>query len=307
VVRRSGDILVTGATGLLGRQVCAQLGRAKRRHRALVRVTSNRDVLTGTKAWMCEGDLTRRSTLDAPLVDVKTVLHLAGVVRDKDPERNRAVHVDGTRNLIDAARAAGVARIVAVSSDTVLRTRRGVYAETKREAEDLLMAVKDIEVIVLRPPMMLGPGSPHLKSMLKAARLPILPLPGGLSNRRPVYVVDVAEAVIACMDLAREDLPAAPVDLPGPRSMAFGDLIRLVAERAGRPPPRVVTVPPGLLRKAARVAERLLKDPPLTVERLEGMAEEPEVDGRVARELLGWAPLALDEAIGRSLVDDGVV
>jgi hypothetical protein len=55
------------------------------------------------------------------------------------------------------------------------------------------------------------------------------------------------------------------------------------------------------------VAERLLKDPPLTVERLEGMAEEPEVDGRVARELLGWAPLALDEAIGRSLVDDGVV
>ncbi len=306
VVHRSGEILVTGATGLLGRQVCAALGRDGRRHRALVRVTSNRDVLAGAGSWMCEGDLTRRGSLDAPLEDVETVLHLAGVVRSKDAERNRAVHVDGTRNLLEAAKAAGVRRVVAVSSDTVLRSRRGVYAQSKKEAEDLLRAATGVEVVILRPPMMIGPHSPHLASMLKAARLPVLPLPGGLAMRRPVGVWDVADAVVRCIDLAPDDLPDEPIDLPGPEALPFGDLIALVARRAGRSPPRVLTVPDAAIRRLARVTERLGDDPPLTIERLDGMAEEPVVDGRLARDLLGWSPMLLDEAVGRSLVDAGI-
>lgn len=304
VVRRSGDILVTGATGLLGRQVCAALGRASRNHRALVRVTSNRDVLRGTGAWMCEGDLTKPTSIERPLRDVSTVLHLAGVVRNKDPDLNRQVHVDGTRNLIAAAKEAGVSRIVAISSDTVLRTRRGAYAETKREAEELLLAA-DLDVLILRPPMMLGPGSPHLASMLKAARLPILPLPAGLSRRRPVAVWDVADAVVQGIDL--KELPGCVVDLPGPQSIGFGELVQLVAKRAGRSPPRVVRVSDSFMRRLAEVAEKHLSDPPLTQERLEGMAEEPEVDGRLAADLLGWSPMSLDEAIGRSLVDARIV
>jgi len=298
---------VTGATGLLGRQVCAALGRAGRRHRALVRVTSDRDVLAGAGSWMCEGDLTKSASLVGPLEDVQTVVHAAGVVRSKDPALNHAVHVDGTRHLIAAARAAGVERIVAVSSDTVLRARRGVYAETKKQAEDLLQAVDDLEIVVLRPPMMLGPGSPHLASMLKAAKMPVLPLPAGLSRRRPVGVWDVADAILRAVDLPAEDLPGRPIDLPGPEALPFGDLIRLVARRSGAAPPRVLTVPDALIRRAARVAERLMTDPPLTIERLDGMAEEPVVDGSLARDLLGWTPMSLDEAVGRSLVDAGVV
>ncbi len=306
VVRRAGEILVTGATGLLGRHVCAVLARQGRNHRALVRVTSNRDTLTGLGSWMCEGDVTEPGTLTGPLADVETVVHLAGVVRDKDAARNHAVHVDGTRHLIEAARAAGVRRLVAVSSDTVLRARRGVYAETKRRAEELLRAVDDLEVVILRPPMMLGPGSPHLASMLRAARLPVLPLPGGLAPRRPVHVGDVADAAVAAIDVPAEDLPDAPIDLPGAEAIEFGALVRLVARRSGSRPPKLVTVPSALLHRVARVLERL-PNPPLTVERLEGMTEEPTVDGRAALELLGWAPLTVDEAVGRSLVDGGVV
>ena len=251
---------------------------------------------------MCEGDVTRPASLSRPLEDVETVVHLAAVVRDKDPDRNRAVHVDGTRNLIEAARRAGVKRIVAVSSDTVLRRQRGAYAQTKLEAEELLVAVADLEIVVLRPPMMLGPDSPHLASMLKAARVPVLPLPAGLARRRPVYVTDVAEAILAAVDLGTELLPDRPIDLVGADAIAFGALIQLVARRAGKPVPRLVTLPAPLLRRAAGLAARLLADPPLTVERLDGMAEEPTVDDSLARDLLGWAPMSLDEAIGRALV-----
>ncbi len=103
---------------------------------------------------MCEGDLTKPASIERPLRDVSTVLHLAGVVRNKDPDLNRQVHVDGTRNLIAAAKEAGVSRIVAISSDTVLRTRRGAYAETKREAEELLLAAPDpldFQLVQLQP------------------------------------------------------------------------------------------------------------------------------------------------------------
>lgn len=301
VVHRSGEILVTGATGLLGRHVCALLGEAGRRHRALVRVTSDRDVLAGTSAWMTEGDVTRIESLKRPMENVETVVHLAGVVRNKDPALNESVHVTGTRNVLAAARAAGVTRIVAVSSDTVLRSRRGIYAETKRKAEALLRAAEGLEVVVLRPPMMLGPRSPHVDSLRKAARLPVLPMPGGTAPRRPVAVQDVAAAVVRAVDLDGERLPIEPIDLPGAEAVSFGALVGLVARATGRRAPVLVPIPQPALRRTARLAERLLKDPPLTVERLEGMAEEPAVDGRLARELLDWNPRSAADAVRAAL------
>ena len=187
--RGTGTVLVTGATGLLGRAVCTRLAETKTRFRALVRLGSDRDRLAGTGAWMAEGDLLRPKSLVAPLVDVQLVLHLAGQLRGPD----FSVHVEGTRNLL-AACGPG-ARIVAISSDTVLRSRLSPYADSKVQMEALL-ASDPRATIVLRPPMILGPGSPHLASLERAARLPVVPLPPS-GRKGPVWVGDVADAVLA--------------------------------------------------------------------------------------------------------------
>ncbi len=122
--RGTGEILVTGATGQLGRAVCPALVARAIPFRALVRPGSRSKAPSGTRVWSVEGDLLDPDSLPAALEGVRVVLHLAGLVRDPDPTRNDAVHVGGTRALLIAARAAGVTRIVVISSDTVARGRQ---------------------------------------------------------------------------------------------------------------------------------------------------------------------------------------
>lgn len=279
--RGTGSVLVTGATGFLGRRVCRRLADRKEKFRALVRTSSNRSTLAGTGAWMVEGDLTRPESMQQGLEGAEVVLHLAGLVRSSDEAANRAVHVQGTANLLAACTAAGVRRVVAISSDTVLRHHRDAYARSKADAEALLAAWPG-EVVVLRPPMMLGEGSPHLAQLRRMSRLPAVPVPPGSGARRPVRVEDVADAVLTAWELASGRLPAAPIDLPGPRRYGFGELIAAVARADGRRAPRVVEPPPSLARLGARLLGR--------TDRLAGLAEEPDVDDRVARDLLKWSP-----------------
>ncbi|MCP4867957.1 MAG: NAD(P)H-binding protein [Proteobacteria bacterium] len=274
--RGTGELLVTGATGFLGQRVCRLLKARKVEFRALVRLTSVRSAIEGTGAWMVEGDLTKFASLAAALEGVTTVLHLAGVVREADPEINRDTHVHGTRNLLTACQEAGVKRVVAISSDTVLRADRDAYAQSKADAEQLLAHWDGGEAVVLRPPMMLGAGSPHLDRLLKLSRLPVVPKGPG---RRPVGVDDVAAAAVAAaLDLT--DAPDEPIDLVGPDRVTLGELVALVAEARG-----------------ARMKRRTLKLGALE----RRFAPEPEVDDRLARELLGWDPKPLREVLTAAL------
>ena len=261
-------------------------------------------MLDGTGAWLIDGDLRDPSSLTAALDGTATVLHLAGLVRVQDEALLQAVHVEGTRNLVEAVQAAGTRRIVALSSDTVNRRSGDAYAHSKAEAERVLLEGSEagiLECILLRPPMILGPHSPHLASLRKAARLPILPLPAGAAKRSPVFVEDVARALLAAAELKPEDLPQAPIDLVGRDSVDFGELVVRVAQAAARRPPRVLRVPQGLLASGSELALKLGLPAPFTRERLAGMAESPPTDDGEARRVLAWDPLPLDEVLSRSL------
>jgi len=303
VARGTGEILVTGATGLLGVAVAQALAaRGIKKWRALVRVSSDRDRLTGTGAWMTEGDLLKPESLRRPLEGVSTVLHLAGAPREKDPAKIRAAHVEATQNLLAAAAEAGVGRVVAISSDTVLRKRRSAYAQAKLDSEaDLLAWGGDGRtVVVLRPPMMLGPGSPHLASLERAAKLPVVPIPANAGRRRPVWVGDVAGAVLAAMELPDVDVPDRPIDLPGAFAVPIPVLIKGVARTHGWSEPRIVSLPVGALRGLGRLAARLGRDD-LSDDRIDGLAEEVDPDPKMARHRLGWRPVTLDETLRRSI------
>ncbi len=279
--RGTGTVLVTGATGFLGRRVCRALAEDGQRFRALVRTSSDRSPLDDTGAWMVEGDLRRPESLTQALDGVDVVLHLAGVVKNPDPELNRAVHVDGTRHLLAAATTAGVRRIVAISSDTVLRPRRDPYAQSKADAEALL-AEWPGEAVVLRPSMMLGEGSPHLAQLRRMSRLPLVPIPPQAADRRPVRVEDVVPVVLAAAALESERLPDGPIDLQGPHTYSFEELIGAVARADGRRAPRFVRPSP----RVARIGARLLGRGGLA----DGASQEPEGLREGGGALVGWAP-----------------
>ena len=300
--RGTGEILVTGGAGRLGRVVCRLLKDAGLPHRALVRPRSDRSWVTGHRTWLIDGDLTRPETLVGPLDGAREVLHLAGLVRSSDRAALSALHVEGTRALVTAARAAGVRRIVAISSDTVLRSVRSAYAESKAEMEALLEAAADadLSVVVLRPPMILGPGSPHLASLEAAARRRLAPIPAGGADRAPVHVEDVASAVLAARSVPEEALTDGflAIDLPGAEAVSFGELLLRLCRVRGWREPRLLAVPIPAARRAARALGLVAPSAGRRLdERLVGMAEQVGPDGAPARRLLAWSPRPLDAVL----------
>ncbi len=250
----------------------------------------------GAYTWMIEGDLLRPETLAAACDGVRVILHLAGLVRSSDAAACSAVHLGGTRALADAAPAA---RLVAMSSDTVLRAHRGGYAQSKANMEEWLRQRGN--AVVLRPPMILGSGSPHLASLEKAAKLPVVPVPDGVARRAPVHVDDVAGAVLAAMDLPTEALADGVLtfDLPGADELPFGEVVQELARSRGWRVPRVLDVPDPLSSGALRMIERLgrKKQAEKLRRRVEGMRESVRVDGAPARRQLGWSPRPLIEVL----------
>lgn len=287
-------LLVTGGSGMVGSQVCRLLAERGRHFVALVRAGSEIAGPAAPCARIARGDLLDPPSLYRALDGVSQVVHLAGVVHASDPAEQFAVHAGGTRNLLDAAERAGVRRVVALSSDSVTSPHRSPYAQSKARAEALLRewAARDAgrELVILRPPMILGPGSAHLALLRRLSRLPVLPLPPG-ALRRPVWVGDVAEAVLAALDLPSQRLPREPISLAGPDALRLSGLIRAVARSEGRRPPMVVPVPGWL---AAALAEPWGE---AVVARVRGLAEEFPADDLDARELLGWRPAGVGEAL----------
>jgi dihydroflavonol-4-reductase len=301
--RGTGDILVVGATGQLGREVCRLLGAADRKHRALVRPASDRERLTGTGVWMIEGDVLKPHTLIQPMDGIRVLVHLAAA-RGADHDLCRAVRVDGTGNLLEAACEAGVRRIINVSCDSVLRSTRDACAISCAGAEELLRRAAEearIEVVVLRPPMLLGPHAGQLALLDRLSRLPLVAWSPDAGRRRPVWVTDVADAVLQAIDLPTDSLPRGVIDLPGPDPVTVDAMLRMVARLRGRREPRVVPVPVRLLRSAARTLNRVWADAPITESKIAKLQEEVFGDASLAEQLLDWQPLAVEETLSRSL------
>ena len=217
-------ILVTGATGFVGRNLCRRLIELEHQVVAAVRSKSAGDGLPAAVKRVEMGDLGSETRWDTKILDrVDTVIHLAArvhVMREAaiDPLAEfRRVNVGATLALAQAA-AGRVRRMVYVSSLHAMCTLHDEplseampchpdtpYGQSKLEAEQLLQQLSDregLEIVVLRPPPVYGPeGQGNLVSLLRWIRRG-WPLPlGQVTNRRSlVYVQNLADALIACSE-----------------------------------------------------------------------------------------------------------
>jgi dihydroflavonol-4-reductase len=261
-------VLVTGATGFLGRHVVDALLAAGKPVRALVRQRSRS--LAGRGVELVLGDVEQADDVVAAAQGVEAILHLAGFV-SRDPDdatRMMRVHVDGTRNVLAAADRARV--VVASSSGTIAVSREPeVMAEDRPYATELVrawpyylskiyqerLALQDRRAVVLSPSLLLGPGDTRGSSTEDVLRflrrqIPTVP-PGGLS------FVDVRDAAAAFVAALTRGEPGERYLLGGPNwtfATFFGRL-----ERLSKVPAPRLKVGSELAKLGASVLERLAR------------------------------------------------
>lgn len=290
---------VSGASGLLGRELVAQLVERGVAVRALSRFHDAARKAVPTADWV-GGDLRNPKFLSGALAGCDVVFHCAGVMA-ADARENGLVNRDATEFLLDEARRAGVRRFVHVSSVAVygdgaqVRTREdapraagNAYARSKLEAEDFVLgSAGALSTVVLRPCPIVGRGAGHLADgMAQLVAQRVVPLPGGADHRLAMVAAgDAARALIAA-GLDRPDTAGA-FNVAGADAPTLRQALAAAARALGLSPE---WWEPGLDECAARNAEAASRGqgPVVPPALIAFAACERTYDSSRAREHLGF-------------------
>ncbi len=260
-------ILITGATGYIGRHLVLRLVDQGERPRCLVRDTKRAaNVLPADKVELIQGDTTQPASLKAALNGVETVVHAAFITADhkQSAGNNYAeTNVQGTSYLVKAAKEAGVKRIVEISGLGTKPDKAGSYMQGRFLAEKM---VKDsgLDWTIIQPSVLFGKGAPFIKGLADLIRsAPVVPLIGGGSILfQPIYVEDVVTVILKVLADPTGTNKKTYV-IGGPAYYSFTQVIDVLLHvmhksRIKAPAP----IP--LVGIGAAVMEALLPKPPLT-------------------------------------------
>ena len=171
-------ILVTGGTGFVGGHLIRRLRRDALPVRALARHPDSAHALIDLGVEVVPGDIADKTTIEKAVEGIERVVHLVGIIQEAAGVTFRTVHVEGTRNMVEAARKAGVLHFFHQSA---LGTRPGAkseYHRTKWEAEELVRK-SGIPFTILRPSLIYGPGDGFTSRLSEVIRrAPVMPVIG---------------------------------------------------------------------------------------------------------------------------------
>jgi nucleoside-diphosphate-sugar epimerase len=192
---------LTGATGFAGPFVLAELLRAGHQINALVR----RPRAFEGAVTSIQGSLDEPASL-GPLVEgMDVVVHVAGAISSINENNYFRINFAGTRALYEAVVAAGVKRFVFISTLAARQPDISAYAGSKRAAEDFLLSRNDgIEILILRPSAVYGPGDKATLPLIKTLQSPVAFVPGRSKARFSLIHAADLGAVIASAATARE-------------------------------------------------------------------------------------------------------
>jgi len=242
-------ILLTGASGFVGRQILEKLLQSGRKVRALVR--RKESLHRWESLEIAEGDVTRPATLKDAMRGVKAVIHLVGIIVEREDATFRKIHVEGTINILTAAKEAGVKRFIHMSAAGTREHAVSEYHRTKWEAEELVRQ-SGLDWTIFRPSLIYGSDGELTRLLfslnifpLKILLLDTIPcIGGGITIFRPIPVGDVATAFVR--SVGNGSTVSQTFELGGPKT-TFREILETVAKTAGRKPTFINNQPATLL------------------------------------------------------------
>ena len=221
--------------------------------------------------------LPHEPTMHRAIEGADLVVNAVGILSEGRSGDFQRIHAEGVGLLGRLAAKAGVGRLVHISAIGADPNGASRYAASKGAGETLLRDAFP-EPTILRPSLVFGPEDALFNRFAAMARLlPFMPVVCGATKFQPVYVGDVADAVMAA--LARPDAPGATYELGGPHVYSMRDLLAYILKQTGRHR-RLVDIPMGLARLQAGVME-LVPGKPLTRDQLLMLQKDNVVSGQM--------------------------
>lgn len=223
-------VLVTGATGFVGRGIIPALLESGHSVRALARGVREGSLPKGVE--VVRGSVADEAQVRAAAEGMDACVHLVAVIVERGEQTFEAVNVLGTQNLARACADAGVRRFVHLSALGAAHDDRFPYLHSKWLGEEAVR-VGGMDWTILRPSALFGPGAGFFKPIVWTLRwMPVYPLPnGGRTRFQPLAIEDLAACVVRALDgaSARES-----VDLGGPEILDFRAMVEVVMEALGK-------------------------------------------------------------------------
>ena len=228
-------ILVTGATGFVGREVVQELIIRGHEVRALVRRGSEKKLKDEKRVAIFPGDCLHPETLAPAVAGCDAVIHLVGIIREF-PGRGvtfERVHVQATQNIVDAAMEAGVRRYLHMSALGARPEPADPYHLTNFRADEYVMA-SGLTYTIFRPSVIYGPRDQSINLFVRQIqRLSFFPIIGdGQYQLQPVPVDTVAQAFALALELPQTENRV--YDVGGPEPLTFDDIIDSIAAVVNR-------------------------------------------------------------------------
>lgn len=288
-------ILITGATGYIGRHLAHRLVEQGEHPRCLVRDTERAaQILPEDKVELVQGDTTRRASLNEAVRGVDTVVHAAFMTADRKEAPGNTyerTNVQGTANVIQAAEEAGVKRMIELSGLGTRPARPGSYMQGRYQAEKMLKESR-LAWTIIQPSVLFGDGAPFIKGLTDLVRsAPLVPLIGGGKTLfQPIYVEDVVTIITKVLaDLARTS--GQVYTIGGPDYYSFRQIIEILLQATGKRRLKVYAPTPFVAVGAAAM-EALLPRPPLTRAAMTLFSFDNTTDLHGIEREFGFAPLS---------------
>ena len=289
-------ILVTGATGFVGRHVVGALVEQGLSVRAVAHRRGREQVVEGEGVEVCNADITDADSVNEAVKGVDGVVHLVAIIRERGPFTFESVNHQGTDHVAVAAQEAGVGCFVQLSAIGACDDPQFPYLQSKWRGEQAVIR-SGVPYTILRGSLLFGEGDEFINTLAGVVRaFPLVPVAGsGQAGFQPIHVQDVAQCIVRALD--REVLRGQTIEIGGPVHLTYDQIIATIAMTYGLRRPRV-HLPLPVMRGLVWLMERTLPHPPATLHQLSMLAFDNVAQLDTVERVFGFTPRHLEGNIG---------
>ncbi len=288
-------IFVAGATGFVGGNLTEDLLSRGHKVKCLVRSAEAEKTLRSKGLEVVRGDITMPETLKDVLRPEDFVIHLVGIIGERGKATFKSIHVEGTANLVEEAKRAGVRHFFYQSALGADKDSLSGYLRTKAAAEEIVKQ-SGLGYTVFRPSLIIGPWDGFTKRLMEMIKLsPVLPIPGeGKSRFQPVYIRDWMRCMSQVVDSPEKYL--STYDIGGPEYLTYTEMVEILAEVMGRKKP-VFKIPMGLMKLSVSLLSTVLSSPPVTSDQLRLLEMDNVSYPETVEKNFGFKPVRYEDAL----------